>query len=372
MARAALVAERMNHHPDWSNVWNTVIVDLVTHSAGGITEHDAELARAFDALAVVAHGRPRPPAGSVLAGRGCAGGAAATAGRSSAADAPAGDDVVGLLVCPDVTRGRGRARACCRACGRSRRARRATTTSTSTPSRRPGVWASNVQGYCDEEVAEHAIALAVDLLRGTTLLDRDVRADGGWDLDAAPPRRIGRLDAGHRRLRPHRALRRTTRAWAWACAWRRTTRWCPRRPSSSRASARGRSCTTCCVGRRRDPARAAQRDRRATCSTPTRSPPCSPARTWSTARAPALVDHDALGEALRAGRLAGARSTCCRSSRATGDEPELRLAEHDHHPHAAWYSPDSAGEPYRRAAADLGAALSGGEPVYALARPAGR
>lgn len=51
MARAALVAERMNHHPEWSNVWNTVTVDLVTHSAGGITDLDAELARALDALA---------------------------------------------------------------------------------------------------------------------------------------------------------------------------------------------------------------------------------------------------------------------------------------------------------------------------------
>ena len=51
MARAALVAERMNHHPEWSNVWNTVTVDLVTHSAGGITESDAELARALSELA---------------------------------------------------------------------------------------------------------------------------------------------------------------------------------------------------------------------------------------------------------------------------------------------------------------------------------
>jgi 4a-hydroxytetrahydrobiopterin dehydratase len=51
MARAALVAERMNHHPDWSNVWNKVVVDLVTHSAGGITNNDAELARAFESLA---------------------------------------------------------------------------------------------------------------------------------------------------------------------------------------------------------------------------------------------------------------------------------------------------------------------------------
>ena len=51
MARAALVAERMNHHPEWSNVWNAVTVDLTTHSAGGITDLDAELARAMDTLA---------------------------------------------------------------------------------------------------------------------------------------------------------------------------------------------------------------------------------------------------------------------------------------------------------------------------------
>jgi len=44
MARAALAAEKMNHHPDWSNAWNKVIVDLDTHDAGGITELDFKLA----------------------------------------------------------------------------------------------------------------------------------------------------------------------------------------------------------------------------------------------------------------------------------------------------------------------------------------
>ena len=86
-----------------------------------------------------------------------------------------------------------------------------------------------------------------------------------------------------------------------------------------------------------------------------------------------LVDHDALGDALRAGRLAGcgARRAAGRAAR-RGDEPEFDWPSTIITPHAAWYSPESAGEPYRRAAADLGAALSGGEPVYALARPAGR
>jgi 4a-hydroxytetrahydrobiopterin dehydratase len=51
MARAALVAESMDHHPDWSNVWNRVVVDLSTHDAGGITELDLRLAERMDRLA---------------------------------------------------------------------------------------------------------------------------------------------------------------------------------------------------------------------------------------------------------------------------------------------------------------------------------
>lgn len=45
MASVALVAEKMDHHPDWSNVWNKVTVDLMTHSAGGLTALDFELAQ---------------------------------------------------------------------------------------------------------------------------------------------------------------------------------------------------------------------------------------------------------------------------------------------------------------------------------------
>jgi 4a-hydroxytetrahydrobiopterin dehydratase len=51
MASVALVAERMNHHPEWSNVYKTVRVHLTTHDAGGITALDVELARAIDRLA---------------------------------------------------------------------------------------------------------------------------------------------------------------------------------------------------------------------------------------------------------------------------------------------------------------------------------
>lgn len=44
MTQVALAAEKMDHHPDWSNVWNKVTVDLSTHSAGGLTQNDFDLA----------------------------------------------------------------------------------------------------------------------------------------------------------------------------------------------------------------------------------------------------------------------------------------------------------------------------------------
>ena len=51
MTRVALVAESMDHHPDWSNVYNKVRVHLTTHEAGGLTQRDLDLAARMDALA---------------------------------------------------------------------------------------------------------------------------------------------------------------------------------------------------------------------------------------------------------------------------------------------------------------------------------
>ena len=51
MTRAALVAEKMDHHPEWFNVYKTVEVTLATHDAGGVTELDIKLAEAMDKLA---------------------------------------------------------------------------------------------------------------------------------------------------------------------------------------------------------------------------------------------------------------------------------------------------------------------------------
>lgn len=50
MATAAIAIEKMNHHPEWSNVWNKVVVDLTTHDAGGISAKDIELAKLLDSL----------------------------------------------------------------------------------------------------------------------------------------------------------------------------------------------------------------------------------------------------------------------------------------------------------------------------------
>lgn len=50
MTRAALIAEKLDHHPEWRNVWNRVEVTLTTHDAGGITARDLALAHAMDRL----------------------------------------------------------------------------------------------------------------------------------------------------------------------------------------------------------------------------------------------------------------------------------------------------------------------------------
>ncbi|MGE0241756.1 MAG: 4a-hydroxytetrahydrobiopterin dehydratase [Parvibaculaceae bacterium] len=51
MARVALEAEKMDHHPEWTNVYNKVDVVLATHSAGGLTELDVKLAQKMDLIA---------------------------------------------------------------------------------------------------------------------------------------------------------------------------------------------------------------------------------------------------------------------------------------------------------------------------------
>ncbi len=51
MTRVALAAEKADHHPEWSNIWNTVDIVLTTHSDGGLTAKDIHLAKSIEALA---------------------------------------------------------------------------------------------------------------------------------------------------------------------------------------------------------------------------------------------------------------------------------------------------------------------------------
>jgi len=51
MTRAAMEIEKMNHHPEWFNVYNRITVELTTHDAGGITKNDINLARILNSLA---------------------------------------------------------------------------------------------------------------------------------------------------------------------------------------------------------------------------------------------------------------------------------------------------------------------------------
>lgn len=59
MTRCALLAAKMDHHPEWTNVYNKVDVTLATHDAGGVTQKDVDLAMAMDGYAALMSGGER-------------------------------------------------------------------------------------------------------------------------------------------------------------------------------------------------------------------------------------------------------------------------------------------------------------------------
>jgi D-3-phosphoglycerate dehydrogenase / 2-oxoglutarate reductase len=226
-------------------------------------------------------------------------------------------------------------------------------------------WATHCPGYCDDEVAETAIAFAVDLLRGVTLLDRSVHS-GRYDHLDAPGRRIAGSVLGIV------GLGRIGRAVAW------------------RADALGMRVLTAdpvLDSAAAPPAELVELDELlAAADVVTLHALLTPqtvgligAQQLALMRSdaylvncarPALVDHAALGEALRAGRLGGCALDVLPHEPPAPDEPALQWPRTIINPHSAWYSPQSSGTPYRMAAEAVAAVLEGREPVGVVARPA--
>jgi D-3-phosphoglycerate dehydrogenase len=222
-----------------------------------------------------------------------------------------------------------------------------------------GAWATHCAGYCDEEVAEHAIAFAVDLLRGITALDRSVRA-GSWELEPVLPRRVAGATLGVVGLgRIGRAVARRGRALGMEVIAHD-----PYVEAATveldellrRADVVTLHCVLTDATRRLIDARALALMRPG-------------AYLVNCARA-ALVDQGALAQALRSGRLGGCALDVLPNEPPGPHEPALGWPRTIINPHAAWYSADSAHEPYRRGGEAAAAVLAGREPRDVLARPA--
>jgi D-3-phosphoglycerate dehydrogenase len=228
-----------------------------------------------------------------------------------------------------------------------------------------GAWATHCPGYCDDEVAEHAIAFSLDLLRGISLLDRSVRG-GRWDYRAAPPRRVAGAVLGIVGLgRIGRGVASRARALQMRVV--------AADPAVADGGALGVTMMPL-------------EELLAAADVVTLHAPLTPATRGligagalgrmkqgaylvNCARA-GLVDQEALGAALRSGHLGGCALDVLPEEPPPAGQPELGWPRALLTPHAAWFSPQSAAAPYRRAGAAVAAVLQGREPRDVLARPA--
>jgi D-3-phosphoglycerate dehydrogenase / 2-oxoglutarate reductase len=230
-----------------------------------------------------------------------------------------------------------------------------------------GVWATHSPGYCDEEVAEHAIAFALDLLRGVTLLDRSVRA-GRWDWRSAPPRpvrgavlaivglgRIGREVAWRAR-----GLGMRVTAYDPAVAAGEMEALGVEHVADLHELLHGADVVTLHAPLNESTRGMIDAEALAAMAPNTYLVNCARA---------ALVDHAALGAALTAGRLGGCALDVLPDEPPPPDDPPLRWPRTIVNPHAAWYSPRAAETPYRRAGEAVAAVLRGRTPAHAIATP---
>lgn len=280
---------------------------------------------------------------------------------------PEGDDVVGLLVCPDIAVGAAELE-------RLPRLEAVATNSTGFDNldvealAAAGVWCSNVTGYCTEEVAEHALTLMLALLRGVVELDRRVRACE-WDVLAHPPRRLAGAVLG---VVGFGRIGRAVAARAAALGLvvlaydplvpAAEVRAAGAEPAASLHELLARAdCVTLHLPLSAETA--AILDAAALAA-------MRPGAYLVNCARAGLVDHAALGEALESGHLGGAALDVLPLEPPPPGEPALGWPRTILNPHAAWYSPEAYELAYRLAARDLALALTGGEPAGALARPA--
>jgi D-3-phosphoglycerate dehydrogenase len=228
-----------------------------------------------------------------------------------------------------------------------------------------GIWVCNVPDYCVEEMADSSLALLLALLRGVVALDRSVRA-GAWDHTAAGPLRTLRgtklAVIGFGRI--GRAL--TTRALAlglevWAVD--------PHVADSEIAALGARPAT---LDEALESCHAFSLHSLLTPETRGLIGVAELARMprgsflVDTSRA-ALVDFDAVLAALDSGQLAGAAFDVLPVEPPSADAPAPERPTLIVNPHAAWYSPATEHEAYRRPAIAVREALEGRRPVDALA-----
>jgi D-3-phosphoglycerate dehydrogenase len=229
---------------------------------------------------------------------------------------------------------------------------------------RRGIWACNVPGYCVEEMADSSVALLLALLRGVVALDRSVRG-GAWDHTAAGPLRtlrgtrlavigFGRIG----RALAARALALGLEVWAVD----------PHVPAEEIAAQGVRAAT---LDEALDACEAFSLHSLLTPETRgligaeqlARMPPGS--FLVDTARAD-LVDFDAVLAALDSGQLAGAAFDVLPVEPPRPDAPAPERPTLIVNPHAAWYSPATEREAYRRPAVAVREALEGRRPADAL------
>jgi D-3-phosphoglycerate dehydrogenase len=227
-----------------------------------------------------------------------------------------------------------------------------------------GAWATHCPGYCDDEVAEHALAFALDLLRGVTLLDRSVHA-GRYDHLDAPGRRVSGSVLGVVGLgRIGRAV-----AWRAHALGMRVLAADPLLDPALAGPAELVELDVLLAAADVVTLHALLTEQTQGLIGPEQLALMRPDAYLVNCARSALVDHEALGEALRAGRLGGCALDVLPDEPPSPDEPALRWPRTLINPHSAWYSPDSSGAPYRIAAEAVAAVLDGHEPAAALARP---